>query len=418
MDRPGIRKAFLLAASVASLLIAAMSGLLLSTIRHVENSLTKIPVGPACPDPDCLKDVTPTCGRKACTFLVLGNDTRPGLAGERADTIMLVQVDGAKDRTVVLSIPRDLRVQIPGHGLNKINTALGHGPNVMVKTVESVTGLSINHYVEVSFVGFQQMVDVLGGVPICVSGPMFDSMSGLRLPRAGCYDLDGREALAFVRARHVEGDLIPDFSRISRQQLFIRALIHEVLSADSALHLPAFIRAAQENLRMDENLNLYSLQDLLLELSRLGQEGVVFRVVPAMPFELNGVSYLRALEPEASLLFERLRQGKSLGRIGQEALLTPLSPANIRVRVLDARSGGRAEIVFDYLEKAGFIVLPLEAAPKGLTTSVILWRSEQESAKDVVAAYLSSMPTEVDQKHTRESQVTVVIGSDFAGLDH
>ncbi|MGH2572780.1 MAG: LCP family protein, partial [Actinomycetota bacterium] len=295
--RSGLKRGFLIVVGLASLLIATMSGLLLATLPQVESSLTKIPVGPACPEPGCLKDVTPICEREACTFLVLGNDSRTGLAGHRADTIILVQVDGAKDRTVVLSIPRDLRVEIPGHGLNKINTALSHGPNVMVKTVESITGLSVNHYVEVSFVGFQHMVNVLGGVPICVSRSMFDSKAGLRLPRAGCYNLDGGEALAFVRARSQESDLIPDFSRISRQQLFMRALINRVLSADSVRHIPEFIRAARKSLRIDEHLNLYSLQDLMLELSRLGQEGVVFRVVPATPFSLNGVSYLRTLEP-------------------------------------------------------------------------------------------------------------------------
>ena len=87
------------------------------------------------------------------------------------------------------------------------------------------------------------------------------------------------QALAFVRARHIKGDLIPDFSRISRQQQFMRALITKVLSAGSLLHITDFIKAIQDNLRMDANLNLYALQDLTRKLGELGQGGVVFRIV-------------------------------------------------------------------------------------------------------------------------------------------
>jgi LCP family protein required for cell wall assembly len=331
----------------------------------------------------------------------------------------VVSVDTRIKRTTVLSIPRDLRVDIPGYGENKINTAINHprGKELMVQTVKRLTGLSINHYVEVNFLGFQSLVNALGGVPICINRPLLDSLAGLNLPRAGCYNLRGAEALAFVRARHVEGDKIPDFSRISRQQQFMRALISKALSAGSIFHLPGLIKAVQDNLTMDENLNVYELQDLTRTLAKVGQKGVYFRIVPAVPIQVGGVDYLRLENPQADELFERIRSGLPLRSVGESGVLTTISPANVTVQVLDADSGGDAQRVVDFLEKAGFVVLPLQPAPPELTTSEILWRRTSAEEKEVVASYLTLLPIREDKDHTMSTAVTVVVGSDFPGLE-
>lgn len=418
-------------AGVLSLLVAVGSGFAIATIRHVEGHITRLDVGKDCKGEGCLPDVDPICIRKACTFLVLGSDSRQGLtrrqqrvlgsskwtSGQRSDTIILVQVDVQNDRTVVLSIPRDLRVPIPGHGLNKINTAFNFGPNLMVKTVEQLTGLQINHYVQVNFTGFERLVNAVGGIPVCIYKPLVDKVSQLKLPRAGCYNLRGSTALAFVRARHIEGDAIPDFSRISRQQQFMRALIEKALSLGSVFHLPELVRAVQRNLIVDKNMNIYALQDLTRKLGRLGQRRVSFRIVPAVPLRLNGVDYLQLLEPQATSLFHRMRQGKALGNFGREAPLTPLSPANITVQVLDANSGGRAQQVVGYLERAGFVVLPVRVAPSTLTRSVILWGRTEAKPSEVVAAYFNSLDIVHTNHHTRGSIVTVVVAPDFPALE-
>src|SRR5262245_4977926 len=307
--RSRTRSVLLVLAGVLALLIATGSGFAISTIRHVEANIRKVDVGAGCTDPDCLSSVTPECADKVCNFLILGSDSRKGVPrqfgntqnspGQRSDTIMVVTVDPHLNRTVVLSIPRDLRVDIPGYGENKINTAFSHphGANLMVRTVESLTGLQINHYVEVNFLGFESLVNALGGVPVCVNRPLHDTLAGLDLPHKGCYNLKGAQALAFVRARHVEGDNIPDFSRISRQQQFMRALISKSLSAGSLFQLPHLIKAVQNNLILDKNLNLYELQDLTRRLADLGQKDVMFRVVPAVPVEIEGIDYLRLEQP-------------------------------------------------------------------------------------------------------------------------
>jgi LCP family protein required for cell wall assembly len=424
--------AFLVTAGVLSLLVAVGSGLAIATIRRVDARITKIPVGSGCKGQECLPNVDPVCIRKACTFLVLGSDSRQGLTkkqqralgtnarlvgGQRSDTIIVVQVDPQKDRTVVLSIPRDLRVPIPGHGINKINTAFSHGPDVMVRTVEKLTGLQINHYVEVNFIGFERLVDALGGVPICIDRPMKDRLARLNLPRAGCYNLDGKRALGFVRARHIEGDAIPDFSRISRQQKFMRALIEKSMSIGSAFHIPELIRAVQNNLIVDENMNIYALQDLTEKLGRLGQRHVHFRIVPAVPIQRDGVDYLQLLEPQASRLFARMREGRALGSIGREASLTPLSPANVTIQVLDASLGSRAAEVVQYLRRAGFVVLTLKPAPPELNRSVILWGHREAKPKEAVATYLPSLDVVNDQQHTQGSIVTVVVAPDFPPIE-
>ncbi len=420
-------RVFLVLVSIIAVLVAVGSGFGIATIRHVEGQVTKVKVGKGCSGNDCLPSVEPQCIEEACTFLILGSDSRQGLTGsfgtsndvtgERADTIILVQVDAAHGRTIVLSIPRDLRVEIPGHGQNKINTAFQYGPDVMVRTVKRLTGLRINHYVQVNFIGFQKLVNALGGVPICIDKPMFDTLSGLRLPRAGCYNLRGAQALAFVRARHIEGDLIPDFSRISRQQQFTRAVIGKTLSLGSVFKLPSLVKAVQKNLVIDENLNLYSLQDLTRKLAELGEEGVTFRVVPAVPVDINGVSYVQLVEPQASELFSRIRAGRPLGRLGVELAGTPISPANITVRLYDAASNGKAALVMAYLQKAGFVVRAPEPAPSTYPSSIVLWRPAGRQAEQVILAYLNGLPHKFDRHATTGADVAVVIGPDFEGID-
>jgi LCP family protein required for cell wall assembly len=430
--RPPRRRTSLILLAIAgvfSLVVSAGSAFAIRTIHHVEANIVHIATGPDCrrTDPDCISSIERTaCDQDLCNYLILGSDSRKGVPnaarnvnGQRSDTIMVVIVDTRINRTTVLSIPRDLRVDIPGFGENKINTAINHphGQDLMVQTVEKLTGLSINHYVEVNFLGFQGLVNALGGVPICINRPLVDSLAKLNLPHAGCYNLKGAQALGFVRARHIQGDTIPDFSRISRQQQFMRALISKALSAGALFKLPRLIKAVQANLVLDKTLNLYELQDLTRKLSDLGQRGVTFRIVPSIPIQIGAVDYLRLEQPDALALFKRIRDGDRLGDLGLKVLLTAISPANVTVQVLDAASGGAAQEVTDFLAQAGFLVRPLEIAPAGLTTSEILWQTQSKDFKEVVASYLTLFPIRFDRDNTKRSTVVVVVGSDFPGLE-
>jgi LCP family protein required for cell wall assembly len=426
------RKLFLVTAGVLSFVLASGSGYAIYALHSAEQGLVKVDSDAHCTTKNCLHIDPGQCSQAACNFLILGSDSRKGLTkrqqsyygntsivqGQRADTIILVRIDPKLHRTVVLHIPRDLLVDIPGYGQGKINSAFGHGPDVMIQAVEKLTGMRINHYVEVNFSGFRSIVDALGGVKICIDKPMIDQLSGLHLTKAGCHNLNGFQALAFVRARHVEGDTIPDFSRISRQQQFMRVIIQKLLSINAITHLPDLIKAVSDNLVVDKHLNLYGLQDLTRKLSALGQTGVFFRVVPAIPVDINGVSYVQAL-PQAQQMFDEIRKGGHLSSIGREQLQTNLSPAEIQVKVYDAGSNGQAAKVVSYLQDAGFVVLPLKSAPPELTTTQIIYSRSKVGEKNVVSSYLPTLKLHNSDSRVRGSaaQVVVVIGPDFKGLE-
>jgi LCP family protein required for cell wall assembly len=174
-------------------------------------------------------------------WLIAGSDGRDGLTNAEivqyhvgfdfgtanSDSLMLLHIGSG--RPVLISIPRDSYVDIPGHGYDKINAALGiGGPTLLIQTVESVTGLRINHYMGIGFLGLADVVDKVGGVTMCLPNSLDDSQySGLTLA-AGCHNLDGAQALAFVRDRH--SFATEDLQRIQDQRAFLAALLKKATS--------------------------------------------------------------------------------------------------------------------------------------------------------------------------------------------
>jgi LCP family protein required for cell wall assembly len=205
-------------------------------------------------------------------WLIAGSDGRDGLTRreiralhvgfdfgtDNSDSLMLLHIgDG---RPVLVSIPRDSYVPIPGYGDNKINAALGlGGPSLLVKTVETVTGLRINHFVEIGFLGLVNVVDKVGGVNICLKTALHDIDSGANL-RAGCQTLDGAQALAFVRDRHSFAD--EDLQRMQDQRAFLKALLDKATSPsvflDPFAALP-FASSSATSITVDQGTTLYSL---------------------------------------------------------------------------------------------------------------------------------------------------------------
>jgi LCP family protein required for cell wall assembly len=168
------------------------------------------------------------------TYLIAGSDERGGEAvdsdgteGKRTDTMMLLhKAPGGK--SYLVSLPRDTLVDIPGKGKYKLNAAFAFGgPKLLVKTVEGLTGLTIDHYVEVGFDGVEKIVDAVGTVNLCIDQDVDDRRSGLKMTK-GCHDMGGDQALAFVRARYF--DATADIGRQKRQQEFIGSLMDAVTS--------------------------------------------------------------------------------------------------------------------------------------------------------------------------------------------
>ena len=162
----------------------------------------------------------------------VGNEADAG--GQRSDVTMVARFDPAAQTITVLSIPRDLWVDIPGNvggisGMNRINAAFNSGPDLLVQTIEQDLGIKINHYASVSFPGFSGMVNALGGITMDFPTAVKDAYTGLRVTQTGCQVVNGTVALQLVRSRHMyymnsdgnwEYDGLSDFSRIQRQDQF------------------------------------------------------------------------------------------------------------------------------------------------------------------------------------------------------
>jgi LCP family protein required for cell wall assembly len=219
----------------------------------------------------------PAAGR-GTTWLLVGSDSRQGLTVEqqqalatggdigngRTDTILLVHVPaiGSAAPTAMVSIPRDSYVPIPGYGRDKINAAFAMGgAPLLAQTVEQATGLRLDHYVEVGFSGFADLVDALGGVTACVTTPIDDPLAGISVP-AGCQSLNGPTALGYVRTRATPR---ADLDRMANQRQFMSALLHRAASPSVWLNPWRWYsvpRAAANALSVDRGDHVWDLARL------------------------------------------------------------------------------------------------------------------------------------------------------------
>ena len=180
------------------------------------------------------------------TYLMVGSDSREGLtkeqrkelttgnvAGQRTDTIMLLHTGSGPN--VLMSIPRDSLVEVPGYGTTKINAAYAYGgPKLLVQTIEQNTGIRIDKYAEVGLGGVVEMVDAVGGIEICPTFDMRDKLAGLDIKK-GCQEVNGKTALAFARSRHTD-PRYGDITRAKHQRQVVSAVGDEVLSAPTFLN--------------------------------------------------------------------------------------------------------------------------------------------------------------------------------------
>ncbi|WP_307873878.1 MULTISPECIES: LCP family protein [unclassified Frankia] len=297
-------------------------------------------------------------------ILLVGSDSRAGTGGQfgevdgqRSDTTILAHLDRDGSTTMV-SFPRDLWVTIPSYSSggathpeqrSKLNAAFAlGGPALLVRTIEGLTGLRVDHYVQVDFGGFQAITDALGGVTVCVKelpaslrargfDNLHDKMSGWS-GQVGANRLDGAQALAFVRQRYglPEGDL----DRIRRQQQFLSVVFH-AMTAPSTLANPVRVRdvldATTSALTVDQGTSLTDLEPLALRMRTLTGGGSGFETVPATPATRAGQSvllvdpaklaaFLAPLRPAATAAAADTRapaaaESTSVARAGQPASL-------------------------------------------------------------------------------------------------
>ena len=250
------------------------------------------------------------------TFLVIGGDKREGLPdeleindrldGNRADVIMLATLDG--DSVRVLSLPRDLQADLDGYGVVKLNAALSlGGADLMVSAVEELTGIQIDHYVEMDFFGFASIVDALGGVEISFAYPARDLKSGLDV-EAGVQLLDGKQALAYARSRGYQerrGNVwvsidANDLGRIRRQQSLLFAMLESAKRWSIVFDIGSVLRAAGEHLVIDAGLDAQRLVELGWAARDLDRSSIDVYSLPVWESTEDGVYYLHPRQPEAT----------------------------------------------------------------------------------------------------------------------
>lgn len=222
-------------------------------------------------------------------IVVLGVDERADDVG-RSDTLFVVMFDSNTKSASLLSIPRDTRVRIAGHGWDKINHAYAYGGRELTqKTTEELLGLKINNYVMVDFKGFTGLVDAIGGIDIDVEKDMYyhDDWDGFTIDlKKGRQHLDGRTAIQYVRYRDEEGDI----GRIRRQQHFMMAVYDKIASADMLLHIPGLAKQLTSMVKTD--LPLGDMMDLGKALHAMVKEkGLSMAMVPGTPKYIDGISY-------------------------------------------------------------------------------------------------------------------------------
>jgi LCP family protein required for cell wall assembly len=278
----------------------------------------------------------------AVNYLIVGSDTREGLsreeikrlkvggtdvaAGKRSDTMLLIHISKKRDKAAIISIPRDSYALIPEHNnsqgkvipaaYSKINSAYNWGgAPLLIETLESMSDLRIDHYVELNFVGFVRMVDALGGVEICTKKDIDDPKSHLTLP-AGTHVLDGVDSLKFVRTRVFDG--LGDLGRMKRQQEFASAMLRKATSAGVLLNpvkMVDFINSALDSVVTDEGLSQGDLLTLGKQLRNLSASNVRTLTIPLKYYNYNknGVSAAVLWDPVlASELFERIKNDEAL----------------------------------------------------------------------------------------------------------
>ncbi|MFG2244695.1 LCP family protein [Spirillospora sp. NPDC048823] len=322
---------------------------------------------------DQLGDDRPVKLNKSLNILLLGSDSREGdnaeyatagMSGARSDTAILLHLSPNRDQAVGISFPRDSMVKIPECRKEKdgtvparfgmLNSAFAYaGPTCTWKTLESLTGIHIDHFVQIDFSGFKRMVDALGGVEICVDKPVNDPRAELHL-KAGKQTVKGDQALGYVRARYSLGNG-SDLERIERQQKFMAAVVEK--ATDSVLGDPAktykFLKAATKSITTDDELDLSAMRKLADGLRGMSAGQVRFVTVPVERYapDPNRVQWNRE---RAKPLFEALRHDNDLPAepvAPVQAKQAPPSPDGVNVTVVAA--GGKDALVKRVVKQLG-----------------------------------------------------------------
>jgi LCP family protein required for cell wall assembly len=297
----------------------------------------------------------PAAPGKPFNLLLVGSDSRSFVSnstqenafgdeanagGQRSDVTIVARFDPAAKTVTMLSIPRDLWVDIPGNdsnisGMNRINAAYDSGPDLLIQTIEQDLGIPINHYMAVDFPGLTGMVNALGGVTMSFPTPVKDQYTGLNISTVGCQVVNGTTALELVRSRHLyykndngywEYDGLSDFSRIQRQDAFFRAVLSKVNSSiTNPLAINSLIGAAVGNLTIDDTLTQGDLLHIADVFRGLPASHLVTETLPTVAYTSSGgAAALKEAQPYAQSV---ISQFNAIGSTPTPTPTTTTTPA-------------------------------------------------------------------------------------------
>ena len=383
--------------------------------------------------------IDPSLLTKGGNYLIIGSDSRAFVdtqkdaqhfgskasqSGQRSDTIMIAHIDPGKHTGVLVSFPRDLWVDIPGHGTAKINAAFAFGgPQLTISTLKQNFDIPISHYLEVDFAGFRDIVNAIGSVPIFFPTPARDKNTGLSVAAAGCQHLSGEQALAYVRSRYYQYqtadgqwhyDPTSDIGRIHRQQYFMRSLARAAIKTvfPDPLKFNDVLDKTVASLTSDRNFGGSDLRALVRALRNTDPTAFPMYTLPATNAFRDNQSVLLLDDAQAAPTLARLRNAQK-----KAAPVPKISPATVRVTVENgsgvsgAAGTARRDLGTDGFALAGpaanadrsdYNVTEVRYGPGGKTKAELVLAYLTGAGK-VVA--LSARPSGAD--------VIVVLGTDF-----
>jgi LCP family protein required for cell wall assembly len=309
--------------------------------RHLNDNITVLDIDEQLKDrPDKTRSTLP---KEPLNIMVMGSDDRDGAGnnidgltggGARSDTTLLFHLSADRENAYGISIPRDTLVDRPdctdedGNTLPGASDAMWNeafmvgGPACTIQQFEQVTGIFVDHFVVVDFNGFQDMVDAIDGVEVCIPEDIEDPAHGINIP-AGTREIEGKEALNYVRARYTLGDG-SDIGRVKRQQAFIAAMANKVISNGVLARfdrLVPFLNAATKSLVVDQDMgNVVKIGKVGLGFKNIGLDNIKFITVP-FQYSTEQPGRVEFL-PEAEALWQRVIDDEPLSRRLTDGVIT------------------------------------------------------------------------------------------------
>lgn len=354
----------------------------------------------------------PFAGRSIVRVLLMGSDTRPHDVG-RADTLMVLMVNPKIPRAAIVSIPRDLRVPIPGHGVDKINHSYAFGGVELTRqTVEDLFGVDIPYYVRCDFDTFVKAVDLLGGIEVEVAdvegkgrGMNYDDNWGnLHIHLTpGRHHLNGYEAMGFVRYRHGDSDL----NRTKRQQEFLRALMAQKLKV---ANLPSLLRAASYVIKnLDTNVTWREAVDFLRLAKALDPDDLLTETIPIYDTRIGGIYYAGLQESGFRELIAQVNAHLS-GSGGSQVAVAVLNGSGI---------AGIASQTAAALEAAGWVISETGNADRyNYEKSRIEYPAGERATAEKLAQDLGAPEPDLAENDAGLEGLRLIVGRDHTLAHH